>query len=58
MATHEMRDVAFLCARELVLDRAAESIPGILARRAHIGLVAIRDDTRAGLLHRVGRPGS
>lgn len=49
MATHEMRDVAILCARELMLDREAGSIPGILARRAHhIALVAIRDDKLLG----------
>jgi mycothiol synthase len=48
VAAHEMRDVAILCARELVRDRQAGSIPGILARRAHIALVAIRDDTVLG----------
>jgi GNAT superfamily N-acetyltransferase len=48
MAAHEVRDVAILCARELVLDRQAGSIPGILARRAHIGLVAIGDDMLLG----------
>jgi hypothetical protein len=48
MAAHEVRDVAILCIRELVLDRQAGSIPGILARRAHIGLVAIGDDMLLG----------
>jgi mycothiol synthase len=48
IATHEVRDIAMLCARELVLDRQAGSIPGILARRAHIGLVAIGDDMLLG----------
>jgi mycothiol synthase len=48
MAAHQMRDVASLCARELVLDRHAGSIPGILARRPHMGLVAMRDSKVLG----------
>lgn len=43
-----MGDVASLCARELVLDRDAASIPGILMRRPCISLLAVRRCRVAG----------
>src|ERR1700722_16216838 len=48
MSSHHLDDVAGLCERELVLDRDAGSIPGILMRRQFIGLVAVRDSGTAG----------
>jgi mycothiol synthase len=48
VAVDELGDLADLCARELVLDRYADSIPDILARRPRICLVARRDATVVG----------
>ncbi len=48
MSSHHFGDVAGLCERELVLDRDARSIPGILMRRQFIGLVAVGDSGTAG----------
>jgi mycothiol synthase len=48
MSLHHVDDVASLCARELVLDRDAGSIPAILMRRPWIGLVAARGSTTVG----------
>jgi mycothiol synthase len=42
MSPADLDDVASLCARELVLDRHAASIPGILMRRRCISLLAVR----------------
>jgi mycothiol synthase len=43
MSADDLADVASLCARELVLDRDAAAIPGILVRRPCASLVAVRD---------------
>ncbi len=48
MLARDLNDVASLCARELVLDRYAASIPGILTRRPYLGLVASRACTTIG----------
>ena len=48
MSARDLGDVARLCDQELVLDRFADSIPGILARRPHIGLVAVHDSAAVG----------
>jgi GNAT superfamily N-acetyltransferase len=40
MSPRDLGEVARLCDQELVLDRYAGSIPGILTRRPHLGLVA------------------
>jgi mycothiol synthase len=42
MSADDLADISTLCARELVLDRDAASIPGILMRRPCISLVAVR----------------
>jgi len=48
MTPDALGDVASLCARELVLDRDAAAIPGILMRRPCISLVAVRGRVMAG----------
>jgi mycothiol synthase len=48
IAMDALPDVAGLCKRELILDRDAESIPDILSRRPHIGLIARRDSQVLG----------
>jgi hypothetical protein len=42
MSADDLADVTSLCARELVLDRDAAGIPGILMRRLCISLVAVQ----------------
>jgi mycothiol synthase len=42
MSADDLPDVTSLCARELVLDRDAAAIPGILMRRPCTSLVAVR----------------
>jgi hypothetical protein len=42
MSADDLADVTSLCARELVLDRDAAAIPGILMRRPCTSLVAVR----------------
>lgn len=44
----DLTAVARLCEEELTLDRDAGSLPSILTRRAHIGLVAVRGSTVLG----------
>jgi predicted N-acetyltransferase YhbS len=48
MSARDLDDVASLCGQELVLDRYARSIPAVLARRPHIGLIATRGSTTVG----------
>jgi mycothiol synthase len=48
MAADALPDVVGLCQRELILDRYAESIPAILARRPHVGLIAKQDSEMLG----------
>jgi ribosomal protein S18 acetylase RimI-like enzyme len=48
MSAHDLNDLASLCDHELVLDRYARSIPGILTRRPHIGLVATHGSMMMG----------
>ena len=48
MSLDHLNDVARLCTQELVLDRDAGSIPGILMRRPCLGLVAAEDATTVG----------
>jgi mycothiol synthase len=38
-----------LCRQELTLDRFADTLPAVLMRRPHIGLVAVRDATVLGV---------
>jgi mycothiol synthase len=49
MSARDLDDVASLCGQELVLDRYARSIPAVLARRPHIGLIATRGSTTVGV---------
>jgi mycothiol synthase len=48
MTPDALSDVARLCARELVLDRDAAAIPGILMRRPCISLLAVRGRSTVG----------
>jgi len=47
-SARDLDDVASLCAQELVLDRYAGSIPAVLARRPHVGLIATRGSSTVG----------
>ncbi len=48
MSPHDVDDVSSLCARVLVLDRDAASIPGILMRRPCVSLLAARGSETVG----------
>ncbi len=48
LAAHDVADVARLCDQELVLDRAAATLPEVLMRRPHAALVATSDSSVIG----------
>jgi hypothetical protein len=49
LAPHQLGDVSRLCEQELALDRWAGSIPRIVTREPHRGLVAVRDSLTVGV---------
>jgi GNAT superfamily N-acetyltransferase len=48
LAPHQLGDVSRLCEQELTLDRWAGSIPRIVTREPHVGLVAVQDSLTVG----------
>jgi mycothiol synthase len=48
LAPHQLGDVGRLCEHELTLDRSAGSIPRIVTRQPHLGLVAVQDSSTVG----------
>jgi mycothiol synthase len=48
LAPHQLCDVSRLCEQELTLDRFAASIPRIVTRQPHVGLVAAADSATVG----------
>jgi mycothiol synthase len=48
LAPQQLSDVSRLCERELTLDRFAASIPRIVTRQPHVGLVAVQNSSTVG----------
>jgi mycothiol synthase len=48
LAPRQLGDVSRLCEQELTLDRWAGSIPRIVTREPHVGLVAVQDSLTVG----------
>jgi mycothiol synthase len=49
LSTRHLAAVKHLCRNELTLDRYADTLPGVLMRRPHIGVVAVRGPTVLGV---------